>query len=285
MAGSRVELGNSGYTRHMDELEAIGAASDAEIDLAETALLLAAIDRPDEPLAPYRAHLAELAQAANAVTRYSDSVGVQADALRSTVAVQFGYRGDSETYDDARNANLLSVIDRRRGLPVALGILYIHAARAYGSDVAGLNFPSHFVVRIEARGQRLVFDPFDEFAPMDAAALRRRLKELHGDDAELEAAFHAPVGNRDILVRLQNNLKVRAVTAGDLLRAIEVLETMVHIAPKRPELWWEKALLHYQVGGVKTAIATLEAFLDAAAPGAQHPQMEDLLRQLRGTMN
>lgn len=278
-------MSKPGYTRYLDELVAIGATPDVEIELAETALLLASIDRPDESLAPYRVHLAELAQAANAATRCSDSVRVQADALRATVAGQFGYRGDSESYDDVRNANLLSVIDRRRGLPVALGILYIHAARAYGSDIAGLNFPSHFVIRLEARGQRLVLDPFDEFAPMDAAALRRRLKELHGDDAELEAAFHAPVGNRDILVRLQNNLKVRAVNAGDLPRAIEVLETMVRIAPKRPELWWEKALLHYQVGGVKTAIATLESFLDAAAPGVHHPQMEDLLRQLRSTMN
>ena len=111
------------------------------------------------------------------------------------------------------------------------------------------------------------------------------MKDLHGEDAELEAAHHAPVGNRDILVRLQNNLKGRAVNAGDLPRAIDVLETMVRIAPQRPELWWEKTLLHYQVGSVKTAIATLEAFLDAAAPNARQPQMEDLLRQLRGTMN
>lgn len=278
-------MDESRNTRYEDQLAAVGAAPDAEIDLAETALLLAAIDRPDEPLDPYRAHLGELAVAAAAAVRRTDSVGVQADALRATIARQFGYRGDSDSYDDARNANLMSVIDRRRGLPVALGILYIHAARAYGADIAGLNFPSHFVLRIEARGQRLILDPFDGLAPMDAAALRSRLKELHGEEAELDSAFHAPVGNRDILVRLQNNLKVRAVTAGDLLRAIEVLETMVRIAPKRPELWWEKSLLHYQVGAVKTAIDTLEAFLDAAAPGASHPQMEDLLRQLRGTMN
>jgi len=156
-------LGNSSHEPYRDALEAIGTTSDAEIDLAESALLLASIDRPDEPLEPYRVHLAELAHAATTATRNSDSVRVQADALRMTLADEFGYRGDSETYDDMRNANLLSVIDRRRGLPVALGILYIHAARGYGADVVGLNFPSHFVVRIEARGQRLVIDPFDEF--------------------------------------------------------------------------------------------------------------------------
>lgn len=278
-------MGISGQNRYLDELEAIGSASDIEIDLAETALLLASIDRPEEPLEPYRVHLDELAQAANSATRQSDSVRVQADALRATIAGEFGYRGDSESYDDVRNANMLSVIDRRRRLPVALGILYIHAARAYGGEVVGLSFPSHFVVRIEARGQRLVLDPFDDLAPMTAADLRRRLKELQGADAELESGHHAPVGNRDILVRLQNNLKVRAVSAGDLPRAIDVLATMTRIAPMRPELWWEKALLHYQVGNVKTAIATLEAFLETTAQGIHHPQMEDLLRKLRSTMN
>ena len=32
------------------------------------------------------------------------------------------------TFDDPQNADLISVIDRRRGLPVSLGILYIDLA-------------------------------------------------------------------------------------------------------------------------------------------------------------
>ena len=35
----------------------------------------------------------------------------------------------------------------RRGLPVALGIIYISAARTLGLQARGVNFPGHFLVR------------------------------------------------------------------------------------------------------------------------------------------
>jgi len=53
-------------------------------------------------------------------------------ALTQVMAEEHGYGGDRQHYDDLQNANLIRVIDRRRGLPVALGILYLHAARAQG---------------------------------------------------------------------------------------------------------------------------------------------------------
>ena len=54
----------------------------------------------------------------------------------------------ASTYDDPQNADLMAVIDRRRGLPVALGILYIHAARAAGLEASGLNTPDHFLLQL-----------------------------------------------------------------------------------------------------------------------------------------
>ncbi len=41
----------------------------------------------------------------------------------------------------------MRVIDRRRGLPVALAILYLHAARGQGWAADALRFTGHVVVR------------------------------------------------------------------------------------------------------------------------------------------
>ena len=90
----------------------------------------------------------------------SDDLVAQADALAAVLAEGYGYAGDTLTYEDLQNANLMRVIDRKKGLPVALGILYIHAGRAQGWDIAGLAFPGHFLVRIEGRGERRILDPF-----------------------------------------------------------------------------------------------------------------------------
>ena len=269
----------------LETLHGIGAGEDAAIDLADTALLLAALDRPGVEIEPYREYLASLSAETAAEATGTPGVAMQVSLLRKILVQRHGYGGDKETYEDVRNANLIDVIDRRKGLPVALGILYIHAARAYGSAIVGLNFPSHFLVRIEARGQRGIIDPFHGGKLMIAQDLRERLKELNGPDAEIGPAHYTAVDDRDILVRLQNNIKLRAVRDKDLPRALEVLETMTSIAPQRTELWWETAVLHHRLGNLRTAIAILEEFLAGTAGDGEIAVIEDLLRQLRTRLN
>ncbi len=93
------------------------------------------------------------------------------------------------------------------------------------------------------------------------------------------------MGNRDILIRLQNNIKLRAVRRGKLERAIEILHTMILFAPERTELWWEQAVLHYQLGNVGSAITTLETYLARPSEDPEHHAIEDLLRKLRSQSN
>ncbi|MFO1155506.1 MAG: transglutaminase-like domain-containing protein [Rhodospirillales bacterium] len=212
---------------------------------------------------------------------------MQVKALVELLAEQWELRGDVENYDDPRNANLMHVLDRRRGLPVALGILWLHAGHAYGADITGLAFPAHFLIRLAARGQRVILDVFGGGQALAAADLRRLLRETQGADKEIEPHHYGAVGVRDVLLRLQNNIKLRALAANDLERGLAVLRTMTMIAPDRGELWWETAVLQSRLGELKTAIATLEGFLaqpSAAAAGGRG-ELEDLLRRLRSKVN
>ena len=269
----------------IQNLRDIGMLEDSEIELAETALLLGALDRPAVDLTPYRQHLAEIAAAIRAVADRTDSVEMQAEGLRQVMAERFGYLGDRDNYEDLRNANLLDAIDRRKGLPVALGILYLHAGRAYGADVSGLSFPSHFLIRLSARGQRLILDPFHGGSRMGAEDLRQLLKQLLGAEEEIKPNHYMAVGNRDILIRLQNNIKIRVFAAGDLRRAARVLEGMTLIAPSRAELWWELAIIQTRLGDMRTAIATLENGLAAGGDIAGRDELEGLLSRLRAHFN
>jgi regulator of sirC expression with transglutaminase-like and TPR domain len=269
----------------LDALSEIGAREDQAIDIADTALLLAALDRPDERLEPYREALAEIARNAQQCTARSHSVDMQVAALTTLLVGRHSFRGDTETYDDPRNANLMHVIDRRRGLPVALGILWLHAGRAYGADIVGLAFPSHFLLQLSGRGQRVILDAFGGGRSLGARDLRRMLKEMHDAEKELEPAHYAPVGNRDVLVRLQNNIKLRALAANDLTRALDILRTMTLLAPDRAELCWETALLHSRLGNMRTAIATLESYLAGGSADDSRNEIEDLLRRLRSKVN
>src|SRR5882757_2999492 len=113
-----------------DYLARLGLAGEGPHDLATAALMLAALDHPDRKLDRFRDHLSELAERVRAQADFARDGESAARALSSVLAGHYGYEGERGDYDDPDNADLMAVIDRKRGLPVSLGILYIHAARA-----------------------------------------------------------------------------------------------------------------------------------------------------------
>ncbi len=269
-------------------LRRIGGQDDAEIDIAQAGLLLAALDRPQLGLERYYHHLsllerdvADLAEKEKAAGSLEQRVAV----LNAILVDRYGYQGDNESYDDLVNANLMRVIDRRRGLPVALGILYLHAARAQGWEIYGLNFPGHFLLRLDLGGRRTIIDPFNGGEERDAAALRSMLKVMAGSGAELKPEHTEPVGNRDILLRLQNNIKLRLIQEERSGDALEVVESMLMIAPDRAELWREAGILHSHFDNMRAAIMAFEHYLELGAPEPGREEITALLAQLRSQLN
>ena len=195
---------------------------------------------------------------------------------------RWGYTGDSANYDDVANASIARVIDRRKGLPVALGILYIHVARQLGWPISGLNFPGHFLVRLE--GERIILDPFNGGQRLSAEELRRLLKVAEGNDAELLPEHYAAVSNRDILLRLQNNLRMRLFRSGDVRRAADITRSMLRIAPDETALWREAGVLYAELGDIGPAISALENFLGASGSDSERHQAAALLQSLRAQL-
>jgi regulator of sirC expression with transglutaminase-like and TPR domain len=267
------------------EAEAIltrtGSLPDAEIDLGEAALALAALDRPQVPLARYRAHLAELAEDVRAEAASLEGGVERAAALARVLFERHGYGGDRLTYDDLQNANLMRVIDRRKGLPVALGILMIHAARAQGWDMVGLSFPAHFLVRLEeGGGDRLILDPFGGGRILGSADLRELIKEVAGEGAELKPGHYEPVDSRAVLLRLQNNIKTRLIKEQKLEAAARVVMRMLLFAPDEPQLWREAGMIEAHLGNLKRAIGLIETYRDKSRGEAQRRHAAVLLQEL-----
>src|SRR5438067_754008 len=160
-----------------DYLRRLGETGEGPHDLAMAALMLSALDHSDRDFESYHNHLQEIAGQARLESRLVMNAEDGARTLSELLAGRHGYDGDRLTYDNPQNADLISVIDRRRGLPVALGILYIHAARAAGFGAAGLNSPGHSLVQIGLRGSQTFVDPFNGGAALErenSARLRRR---------------------------------------------------------------------------------------------------------------
>ena len=85
-----------------------------------------------------------------------------------------------------------------------------------------------------------------------------------------------------MLLRLQNNIRVRTLRAGRLDRALAVIERMGVIAPDRPDFRREMALIHARKGDVAAAIRVIEEFLaQPREDGRALRDLEDLLRRLK----
>lgn len=265
-----------------DILRDIGARPDDEIDLADGALALAALDRPGVALDRYRDHIGRIADDLGAALA---NCGGLVPALNRVVLEQHGYHGDMLTYDDIQNANLMRVIDRKKGLPVALGILYLHAARAHGFAADGLNFPGHFMIRTGEDGARLIIDPFNEGIERSAADLRELLKATAGLDAELAPAHYEAVGNRDILIRLQNNIKARHERAGRPEDALRVVDGMLLFAPDMMALWRESGVIHARLGNLGAAIAAFQTIVDRADTDAARHDAAAIVQKLKSRLN
>ncbi len=110
------------------------------------------------------------------------------------------------------------------------------------------------------------------------------MKATLGLETELEPAHYEPVGNRAILLRLQNNIKLRLIRGVRLAPALVVVETMMLFAPDEAELWREAGLLNRRLGHIGRAIECLEAYLrqqpGATARHATATQLQSLRNQL-----
>jgi len=259
------------------------AAAGSEPDLIEAALRLGRCDHPETDLAPYRAHLDQLARE----VRASGAAGAveRLEVLVETLAGRHGYAGDAESYDDLANANLLDVVDRRRGLPVALGILYIGTARAAGWRMEGLAFPHHFLARIEGGHDRAILDPFAGQVIADAAGLRSILRRLGGGKAELKPAHTQAASDRSILLRLINNQRTRLLSAGKNEAALAVVERMLWLSPSDPGLVAEAAEIEVALGRIGGAIRRLERLSEKVVDPTLRQRIAADIKRLRTRLN
>jgi regulator of sirC expression with transglutaminase-like and TPR domain len=248
----------------------VGVLEDEEIDLAGTALLLARIDAPDANATAVEDHLTSIARAAAANHVAADDLYGQADFLARLLAGRLGYRGDSETYEDLANANLIRVVERRRGLPVALGILWLHAAHAAGWDAVGVNLPGHFVVALRApRVATLVLDAFREGVVVET----------------VPRGALVPMRRREVLLRLQNNIRLRRLHADDVAGAVACARDMLRIAPDSVQLWMDAAALHRRLGDIGAALECYARVTDLGGDGEAGRQARAAIAQLRARLH
>ena len=238
-----------------------GLVDDEEIELDAAALVLSELDHPGTDLAPYIEVLRQIHGRLRELGSEALASNDQAQFLADVLHGEFSFVGDTDTYDAPLNGDLIRVMDRRRGLPVSLSILYVAAARRMGWKAELLNTPGHVLVRIGDQAP-VIIDPFNGGAIVEERQLLALLKGFVVDDSHISTDRIETMTNRNTLVRLLMNQASRAEQANDPSRAITLYQRMTLVAPDNPDGWWALARLQLVVGLIEQARSSLSAMLE-----------------------
>jgi regulator of sirC expression with transglutaminase-like and TPR domain len=216
----------------------VAALPDEAIDLAEGALLIAAEDNPDLDVA---ATLGRLDDLARRVQRYLEALqeeqATQPDemallALHRVLFEEEGFGGASrEERSDPRNSFLNEALDRRRGLPIILSVVYCEVARRAGLDAVGIGLPGHFIVQFRGKHLSAYVDPFNRGARLERDECAALVARVVGGPVELAPEHFLPATRKATLTRILQNLKIEYVQSGQLSKALAAVERILLLGP------------------------------------------------------
>jgi regulator of sirC expression with transglutaminase-like and TPR domain len=265
--------------------EKILSEKEERIDLARACLMIAEDAYPGLDVERYLGDVERLAIRLRARIPQSGGAEERVVALNQFLYGDLGYWGNTEDYYDPRNSYLNEVLDRRTGIPITLGVVYMELGRRVGLPLEGVSFPGHFLVRLRLRGGALVLDPFAGGAPQAEDELRRRLERVIPDRArggvplaELPLdEFLEPASNRQILSRVLRNLKGIYREAGKPERVLEVLNRMLVVSPDASAELRDRGYVYQKLECWRPALKDLTDYLERE-PDA--PDIDDVRASL-----
>lgn len=239
----------------IEVLTEAGQAGDEAFPLLEAAIACAIHDQPFRDPRPVRT------LAAHAAERLAERIASEGpdEALTETMASDLRLNGDLLNHDSPANTDVIHVADTRRGLSGALAIFYLDAARRAGVKARGVDFPGHFLLRVETPDGPVALDPFSHGrlvlpSELSRRALRAGLTPHVADRLDI---LMAPVSDRQALIRLQNVLFSRASRAGDHAAAERSALRRALLDPEDPRPWLDVAAAREQQGSLTGALEAL----------------------------
>jgi len=242
----------------------IAASADDTINLAEGALVIASEEYPGLDIGAYLVRLDEMGATLKRRLRADISPADTIVALNRFVFEENGFTGNSADYYDARNSFLNEVLDRKRGIPITLAIVYIEIGRRIGLPLQGISFPGHFLVKCPLREGAVILDPYARGMSLGLDELRKRVKAL-GSGSEppdpVIANMLAAAGNKEILARMLRNLKAIYTHHKDWIKALSAADRIITIMPLCAEEYRDRGTIYVNLECFRAALFDLQAYL------------------------
>lgn len=177
-----------------------------------------------------------------------------------------GFGGNINDFYDPDNSFIHCLLQTRRGIPIALAVLWMELAQGLGLAVRGVGFPGHFLVKVNLPMGQVVMDPMTGKS-LSREELSERL-EPYRKRGGLSDELETPLGlylqtapAREIIARMLRNLKEIHKSQSDWQRLLAVQERLVVLLPTSWSEYRDRGLAHAELGHTEQALADLECYL------------------------
>jgi regulator of sirC expression with transglutaminase-like and TPR domain len=247
-----------------DRLLRLVRRSDA--DLAEAALLCCVEAEPDLDVDLALLRIDALADGLR--TSGFRAADPEADARRIAAYLrdEQGFLGDLATYHDPDNALLTRVLDRKRGLPISLAIVYVSIARRVDVPAYAVHLPGHVVAAVAGRQRPVVVDPFHGGVVLDEAAVAARVEETTGGRLDFRRSMLRPTPAVEVVRRLLNNLTRDFLAAERPHDALWTVELKLLLPNRVPDDHRSLGEVLVRLGRFDAAADAFEAHLELLGP-------------------
>ena len=170
--------------------------------------------------------------------------------------------------------------------PITLAVLWLELAVGLGLQARGVNFPGHFMVKVNLPQGQVVIDPFtgQSLSREDLSERLEPFKRRNGlvDDFDVPVGLYLQSAQpRDILARVLRNLKEIHNAQEDWTRLVAVLDRLVLLQPDAWSDIRDRGLAWAELGQPARAVPDLEAYLAHAEDPLDADAISERLRALR----
>jgi regulator of sirC expression with transglutaminase-like and TPR domain len=193
---------------------------------------------------------------------------------------ELGFTGNTDDYYNPLNSYLPVVLQTKRGLPIALSLIYVNVAQRLGLDAWGVALPGHFLAAVRTSDDAiLLVDPFTGGTVVSPDEAHERVKELLGDD-EWSDEYLLPASNRHWLTRMIQNLLNVFTNTSRYADVAAMLEMEILLWPEQHQLERDLALVLARCGLSRPASKLLDQYLQSNPDDPQRTQLQQLLQVL-----
>ncbi len=234
-----------------EQFAEIASLPDDEIVLTEAALLIAAEMQDNLNVPHYLSMLSNLCDRFERTVDNETPMGTSVNSLLDFIHISEDFGGNVKDYYDPQNSYLNRVIDTKQGIPISLALIHIALGSRIGIPVCGINFPRHFLVSYGAEIQVIV-DPFTGriLSKPDCATL---LRQHLGENAVLKEEYFSPATNKDVLMRLLDNLKQIFWQKEAWVESKACIDRQLLLLPNTPEFTLQLGAVYEMQGNVPLA--------------------------------